>query len=78
MNNGVAEVAQNTDQQPLLTTKPVATTFKRKFNENEEQGHRGKLTVQEGFSWWTNMMLGVDSNSAQIVTRKLESNKVQK
>ena len=56
---------------------------KRKINHVQvEQGNHGddvnKKEIQDGFSWWTNLMMGIPAQSKQIVVKKIQEIKIDK
>lgn len=71
---------QNMDQNCKGICKPpenddhrTSSTKRKRSTQNEEHGE--KLIVQDGFSWWTNLMLGINSNTERIITKKIEAKK---
>ena len=68
-------------------TKDIQTTSKpgkRKLDNGNNHSCHGntannsvnKKEIQDGFSWWTSMMVGVDPKASQVVVTKVCQNKI--
>lgn len=63
---------------------PTTKTGKRKMDagrkDEENHGthhHSNKKEIQDGFSWWTSMMVGLDPKATHVIVKKVSQNKVE-
>lgn len=60
----------------------VSKPGKRKLADNHSSSHGNaddsvnKKEIQDGFSWWTSMMVGADPKASQLVVNKVCQNKI--